>query len=368
MLITVQNPTDKQRQEVVAIPLTKVQQQLQMKEGDSIIVYNKLGQQLPSQQTYDGYLLIDAYIQPLSTATYTLKKGKPQQPVISAFGAFYKERADDITWENDRSIYRVYGPALQRAGEKAYGVDIWVKNTPEIVAPERYRKHLWGMSQRNKLRREGKKVEGDSIGLASSFHHDHGRGHDCYAVGPTLGCGAPALMKSDGTLLMPYCYQEYRILDNGPLRFTVELTYGTNADGVTEHRLISLDKGSHFNRCTVWYDGIQQPTTLAMGVVLHGKDHVVLGPDYVQYADPTENAQVHQSQIYVAALFPNGVSETKNTCGHALGILHNYRGEKYTYYFGSGWSLYDVPTQEHWQLCIDDYLQNIKNPFIVQIP
>ena len=53
---------------------------------------------------------------------------------------------------------------------------------------------------------------------AISYHIDHGNGMDCYAVGPTLGGGTAALMP-DSAIVYPYCYKDYEILDNGPLRF-----------------------------------------------------------------------------------------------------------------------------------------------------
>ena len=150
----------------------------------------------------------------------------------------------------------------------------------------------------------------------------------------------------------------------------MELTYNTTDDGVTEHRLISLDRGSHFNRMTVWYDGIKEPVTLATGVVLHSADYLVLDKRYVLYADPTDNPKVHQSQIYVGTLFPNGVDETlilKGELHHGLGLLHGYLGKPYTYYFGSAWSGYDVRTMAQWQLTADEYLQNIMNPLNVTL-
>ena len=33
------------------------------------------------------------------------------QQVLGPDGRLYPERLDDMTWENDRGIYRVYGPA-----------------------------------------------------------------------------------------------------------------------------------------------------------------------------------------------------------------------------------------------------------------
>ena len=192
---------------------------------------------------------------------------------------------------------------------------------------------------------------------------------DAYGVGPSLGCGAPALIIG-GQLVFPWCYQSCRILDNGPLRFTAELTYAPNAQGITEHRLINLDRGSHFNRTTVWYDGLSSPVTFATGVVLHHDDHLILDRRYVLYADPTDRPQLHQSQIFVGTLFPNGIHETilhKGELNHGLGLLHHYSGRPYTYYFGSAWSRYDVRTLPQWQLLADDYLQRLSHPIQVSI-
>lgn len=367
--LIVENTGDTQRQEVVEANLQTVCQQLGVDIDDPLIVKNAFGQEVTYQKTYDGKLLLHVAVQPHSEAVFTITKGTPSSFKSFVQGKVYPERADDITWENDRGIYRVYGPALQRSGERSFGTDVWVKNTPELVVEQRYQMHMWGVGQRDSLKSIGKAEEANEIYMATSFHYDHGYGLDCYGVGPSLGCGAPALLEN-GQLRFPYCYKTYRILDNGPLRFTVELTYGTTDDGITEHRLISLDRGSHFNRMTVWYDGIKEPMMFATGVVLHSEDHLLLGKNYVLYADPTDNPKVHQFQIYVATLFPQGVDKTikfEGTPSHGLGVVSSYKGEPYTYYFGSAWSNYDVRTFAQWQLTADDYLQHLKNPLTIRI-
>lgn len=367
--LIVENTGDTQRQEVAEANLQTVCQQLGVDIDDPLIVKNAFGQEVTYQKTYDGKLLLHVAVQPHSEAVFTITKGTPSSFKSFVQGKVYPERADDITWENDRGIYRVYGPALQRSGERSFGTDVWVKNTPELVVEQRYQMHMWGVGQRDSLKRIGKAEEANEIYMATSFHHDHGYGLDCYGVGPSLGCGAPALLEN-GQLRFPYCYKTYRILDNGPLRFTVELTYSTTDDGITEHRLISLDRGSHFNRMTVWYDGIKEPMMFATGVVLHSEDHLLLGKNYVLYADPTDNPKVHQFQIYVATLFPQGVDKTikfEGTPSHGLGVVSSYKGEPYTYYFGSAWSNYDVRTFAQWQFTADDYLQHLKNPLTIRI-
>ena len=367
--LKVGNPTFQQRHEVVEISYQSVCQKLAIPTDTPIVVLNGFGQEQVYQITFDGLLLLDVAVQPQSTATYTITKGTPSPFRHAVKGKVYPERADDLTWENDRGIYRMYGPALQRAGEKAFGTDVWVKNTPELVVEERYRQHLWGVGLRDSLNRIGQKKAANDIYMATSFHHDHGYGLDCYAVGPSLGCGAPALMK-DGQLLFPYCWQTCNICDNGPLRFTARLTYGQTADGITESRLVTLDKGSHFNRITVAYDGLTEPVALAAGVVLHDSQNLVLGKDYVLYADPTEKPEVNQTQIYVGTLFPENVDETvffNASLPHGLGIVKAYKGAPYTYYFGSAWSSYDVQTFEQWQRCADEFMQRIKNPLTIEI-
>ena len=109
---------------------------------------------------------------------------------------------------------------------------------------------------------------------------------------------------------------------------------------------------------------------LATGVVLHSEENLLLDKHYVLYADPTDNPKVHQSQIYVGTLFPNGIDETlmlKGELNHGLGILHNYLGEPYVYYFGSAWSCYDVRTMAQWKLTAEEFLQNLTNPLKIRI-
>jgi hypothetical protein len=185
----------------------------------------------------------------------------------------------------------------------------------------------------------------------------------------------------DDELVYPYCFKDYQVLESGPLRFSVQLNYNTtvvNGDSLTEHRIITLDKGSNFNKMTVWYDGFTSPVELATGVAVHQEDRnsVVLARDFVHYADPTDNVPVNNCQLFVATLFPNGITETTikqfkkvvdGAVGHALGILDDYAGNPYTYYFGSAWSKFDVRTQAEWQQRIDWTMRNLRQPLKVEV-
>ena len=375
--IVVTNNEPVQRQELVEVALDHVYAQMGVAKGKQLIVKNALGQEVAYQITYDGKLLIDASVRPCGKASFTVSEGKPQPMKVFVTGKMYPERVDDIAWENDRTAYRLYGPALQRSGEKAYGIDVWVKNTPDLEVDKRYKVELDNHARIQQLLKEGKKDEAKQVEIETTYHFDHGYGLDCYKVGPTLGCGAPAIMEN-GLLVMPYSYKDYKILDNGPLRFTVELTYNpTVANGdknIIEHRLLSLDKGSNFNRMTVWYENMSKPTDIAAGVVVHEEDTqtVRCGRDFVAYADPTDNPSAQNFQIYVAALFPNGISETRTlfydqprngAAGNAVGILKGYTSaDKFTYYFGSAWSKNDVRSFDEWVARINGFLDALHSP------
>ncbi len=380
--IVVTNNEPVQRQELVGVSIDDIYKQMGVAKGQSLVVKNSLGQEVAYQVTYDGMLLIDAAVRPCGKAVFSVTTGKPQEMKVFVTGKMYPERVDDIAWENDRTAYRLYGPALQRSGEKAYGIDVWVKNTPDLEVDNRYKVELANHAKIQQLTKEGKTDEAKKLEIATTYHFDHGYGLDCYKVGPTLGCGAPALMEN-GLLVMPYSYKDYKILDNGPLRFTVELTYNpTTANGdknIVEHRILSLDKGSNFNKMTVWYEGLSKPTDIAAGVVVHEEDTQTIkcGRDFVAYADPTDNPAAQNFQIFVAALFPNGVSETKpllydqprnGAAGHAVGILKNYKNaQRYTYYFGSAWSKNDVRNFEEWVLRINTFLDALHSPLEARV-
>lgn len=377
-IIVVSNPTSTPRTELISLSMSEVKAKLgnaNPKKGEAYIVKNKRGQQIGSQITHDGLLLIDANVRPHGSATYFVSIGKPYKQKVYATGALYKIRKDDIAWENDRCAYRVYGPALQKTGERSFGTDIWVKNTPDTVVYERYIKDMNGNIK-------GDKMDAKVRDILTSFHLDHGNGLDPYRVGATLGLGAPSLMVGKNQVL-PYCYKDYRILDNGPLRFTVELTYNPSTVGdmknVVEHRIISLDKGSNFNKMTVWYDGLTTPTDFATGFPIHEEDTETktFAKDYVSYADPTDNVEVNNSQVFVGVLFPEGIDHTyyqlfdkkhDGATGHALGLKRGLKNqEKYSYYFGAAWSKYDVRSYAEWQIRIKDYLDALKTPLQVEV-
>lgn len=389
--ITVSNKSAIDRtNEIVEMPMKNVAAKMKISETASIIVLNAEGQQIPYQITYDGKLIFPVNVKAKSSAGYTIKTGTPEKFAIKACGKHYPERVDDIAWENDRIAFRTYGPALQASGERAFGYDVWVKSVPDLVVEKRYDGEL-----NPETRALIKKVEAISpkaakeLSNAVSYHIDHGNGMDCYSVGPTLGAGASALMV-DGKIIYPYCYKTFKILDNGPLRFTVEMVYNPltikGNNNVIETRILSLDAGTQLNKTIIKYENLKETTPIVTGLVIHEPEGVArietnVEKGYITYADPTDNKNNNNGTIFVGAIVPKGVkdaksiffneTERKNERGGANGeviTVSDYTpGSEYTYYWGAGWSKFGFDSFADWNTYINNMAVKIKEPLKVSI-
>ena len=222
LTVTVSNPLPMERHgEMVEIPMDKVVKELGLADTAQVVVWDKDGVEVPYQITYDDKLIFPASVAAESSNTYTLQIGNPENVSVKACGRVYPERMDDIAWENDLIGCRAYGPTLQKRGERGFGYDLFTKrSTTEPVLEEMYamQNSPENWAKVNELRKTDPKAANELV-QTFTYHVDHGYGMDCYAVGPTLGAGVAALMVDD-TIVYPWCYMDYEILDIGPLRFT----------------------------------------------------------------------------------------------------------------------------------------------------
>ena len=355
--VNVINPIDLNRRDVVEIPSQQLYARLGVSPGTPVVVKNSDGVEVPSQFTRDGWLLVQSRVHPLETETYTVSVGKPQEYRNDVSGRLYPERRDDLGWENDRNAWRVYGPDLRR--DNPHGIDCFTKNQPAPSLDALYQ----GLFKQK-----------------ISYHEDHGLGMDAYTVGPTLGCGAPALMRGD-SLLYSVVYDEVEIQENGPLRFQARLVYH-HPEGFDEIRTLRQDRGSHLVRCTV----VCRPTSAAEGKGLSILSGCVVHKDnpqayvinrkagYVAYADNISSPLKRNGQLFVACLYLQKMQkmrylplrqEVADAVGHVVGQQPYAWGQEFTYWFGSGWSLYDVPSMNVWETLLHDYRQQLLHPLEV---
>ena len=388
MTVTVTNPLALERTgEMVEVPMSDVTAKLQLADTAQIVVLGEDGQQVPYQVTYDEKVVFPATVKANGTATYTIQSGTPDPYNVIACGRYYPERLDDVAWENDLGGYRAYGPALQKRGERGFGYDLFTKyNTTEPILESLYAEELDKEKRARiaELKKTDPKAAAE-LQNAISYHIDHGYGMDCYAVGPTLGCGTAALMAGD-TIIYPYCYRTQEILDNGPLRFTVKLEFNPltvrGDSNVVETRVITLDAGSYLNKTVVSYTNLKEVMPVTTGIVLREPDGVVTADaanGYITYVDPTTDRSGGNGKIFIGAAFPSLVKEAKTVLfpekekkelrggadGHVLAISEYEPGSEYTYYWGSAWDKAAIKTVDAWNAYMAEYAQKVRTPLTV---
>ena len=363
--VEIQNPTADNRNDVIELDAKSVFSKLGLGGGRQMVVYDGDNTEVPYQLTHDGKLLVQAFVRPQSATTLTIVNGMPSDFRFTAWGRTYASREDDLAWENDRNAWRAYGPAIQNSGQHIYGFDVFNKNVPYPMLETFYNSELTSYGLQDRLRKAGRGNECDALHRTMTYHRDHGFGMDAYTVGPTLGAGVPALLDG-GHFIYPLCYKEAEVLDMGPLRFAVRMTFGGVRVGgdqnVVESRVITLDKGTHLNRLDLTYTNLTETRDVAAGIVVHksNPEAYVMNKKkgYVAYADPMDHPEAMNGLIYIACLFPDGLDAVKyvpmekeeaGATGHVVGVGEYKPGSTYTYYFGAAWSKYDMPDMGNWQ-------------------
>ncbi len=358
--ITLTNPASFPRSgEMVEVDETDVRFCL---DGPAFVLYAPDGKEVPWQATHDGKIIFQADIPAGGTAVYTARNGRPAPVEPKVYGRLFRERGDDMTWENEHAAYRAYGPGMQKWGERGFGYDVWTKSVSHPVIEKRYY-----LDKRKKV----------------SFHKDHGEGMDPYTVGPTLGGGTAALLDGE-EILYPWCWSDYEILDRGPLRFCVRLHYpamtaekGIPAD---ETRVITLDAGDWLNRTEVIWRGLDTPRECVAGQVVHRQnpDGWVADPEkgIAAYADLTENAEVGNGTIFVGTVAETGgltpvymplETPAGDAVGHIVQRGSSEDGKPLVYWWGSGWSKGGMETMDKWLDTLRHKRECLENPIAVSV-
>ena len=366
--VTVDNPLDIARAgEIVELKSDSI---LALLGSQHCVVTDGSGREIPSQITHDGLLIFAADVEANGSASYTIHASDTMPVYASvATGRIYPERADDIAWENETVGFRAYGPTTQSRGERAYGYDIFFKHpTPTPILEKLYEPETnprtWEI--RDSLLTISQELA-DSFVNTISYHIDHGLGMDCYAVGPTLGAGVAALLDND-SICYAWCYDQAEVLDNGPLRFTVKMQFAPVTIGsdtcVTESRIITLDAGSHLNRCEVRYEGLSSPRAIAAGFPLRDDDapYTDVENGIVAYSDPTQGPDNGRAML---GLIMPGSNSTRTLDNHIVSVSTAMPDSAFVYYWGFAWDRADITDKTAWQQYLSTKAKTIAAPLSV---
>lgn len=361
MEVKVSNATNLNRQDVIELDAKQVYQKLGIGGGRQFIVKNADNVEIPYQITSDGKVLIQAFVRPMASTTYTVSVGKPKDYRLDCNGRIYPNREEDLAWENDKNAWRLYGPKM--VGKGVNGYDVFTKNVTYPIQDVLYQSELTSYGINEKLKKAGRGGEWNEVHKGYTYHRDHGQGMDAYTVGSTLGAGASALIV-DGKMQLSDAFSKAEIMDNGPLRFTVKLTIGDK-----ETRILSQDRGTHLAKASVTFTDAPEKAQIAAGIIIHKDNEKGTGINkkdgYITYADNILSPETQNGQLYIACLFPDKAT-LKVQDSHILGIQNYKANDTFTYYFGTAWSKNDVPTMQVWDTLMQGYSQQLKNPLKVE--
>lgn len=374
--ITVANNSDFDRMEEIAEVYPAPQELTD--SASAYVLIDEDGMPMQYQITHDGKLIFPVSLAPNEKASYSIiSKVELSPEVIKSSSSFMPSPSiaytvrhdcqDDFAWENEHSGYRLYGPLFKRQYGNVHGYDIWCKRGTEPVVDEFYNldhgpEHI-------------------------TYHKDHGKGFDGYTVGPTLGAGACALML-DSTICYPTAYDQYEVLDNGPLRLTVRFTidsipFGVDEAGqtkyITEKRTLSLDRMAHFNKVTTEYEGVDSLTPIVAGIVVHADNpsgyRLIDDFDAISVVDLSDDISAGNGEIYIGLALPSSEKLAfmpfdkikANAVGQALALSEYIPGSPFTYYWGAGWSKGSVPDSATWDDIVRKQSQIVDSPLNVSI-
>ena len=352
-------------QEVIEVPLGRLLQHLHLPLSQAAYLVAEdavTGQRIPNQLCAAGQnaapacLLLLVQLPAHGRQRIVFRAdAAAARPAVLVFGREAPERKDDFAWENQQVAYRIYGPALQATGEIASGIDVWSKRVPNLVIDNFYKRDADGARTHDP---------------ALSYHKDNGQGLDSYYVGPSRGCGGTAVF-SGGKLIVSKNYTTLHIVDNGPIRFSFEVSYApwdANGVAVSETKRIALDAGTHMNKIVSTYT-FQGAATLdlAAGIAVHEGAEAkfpVTGSIASVWDTPQDSSAGRIATGMVAD--PRQHARTIEAAGHVVMVFTRHSGEPFTYFAGSGWSKADMPAFPNWNRYLQLQLDLIKSPVSVR--
>ncbi|WP_354358745.1 glycoside hydrolase family 88 protein [Pedobacter sp. UYP30] len=352
LLISVKNtlPIKRETETVEVSWKTATKHNKKLDTGNLVVINTLTGKQIPSQLIYNGlkkpqHLIFQTDIKEGTELFFTVKSGNREKYEAKVYGRQVPERFDDFAWENNRVAFRMYGAALESQPDNAKGIDVWSKKTSKLILNKWYKEN--------------------------DYHVDHGEGMDGYSVGITLGAGdsAPFI---DRKLILSRNYDSYKIVDQGPIRFTFELNYNAwdvNGVQVSQTKRISLDAGSNLNKITDHYHFKSKELLIATGLTKHtgdGSQKTDNKHHYLSYWDKAAG-KADNGMIGVAVIFPTEEQvKLVDEAGHLLGLKNIDKNETFNYYQGAAWNKSGFFNQESdWIKYLDNYSRGLETPLVV---
>jgi hypothetical protein len=349
-VIEINNDTKVDRNQVlITVPYLKIADKIGP-EFPFKLVDKNTGKELPYQLETLGNsqpqnLLILLSCKANTKLLILINKGVPTAVKALTFGRYVPERLDDFAWENNKIAFRMYGSALETNVGNAFGIDVWAKRTPELVINKWYKN--------------------------DDYHKDNGDGLDYYGVGKTMGAGDIATYVKD-SIGFTNNYKTWKVLDNGPLRTTFELSYLPKNAGNLKYivaKRISIDAGSQLNKVDVKFafEGNSKLPIIIGIAKRNGADAILLNKEQnmMGYWEPNS---IENGTIGVGCIFLSPAKSMEVKANQLISTFTVSSNQTFAYYTGASWSkAQEISNSMDWFNYLTKFNFQIQHPLLVTI-
>ncbi len=226
-------------------------------------------------------------------------------------------RGVDLSWENDRIGFRVYGGSTVREKVRS-GVDIWAKSVNYPILDKWY-----------KLNAEGK-----------DYHTDRGEGCDFYHMAKNLGCGSLAIW-IDGKPYSSETFDSFQILQNQKDKIAFEVLYQTwNVPDlkIEEQKKVEMQLGTNLFKVTSTLKSDQnQELTVAIGLTTYGKQEVFQDKKLGALSVWEKIDSIHGSLGTAVLINPKNFAGYSRIGADEFILMKVKTNVPFIYYAGAGW-------------------------------
>lgn len=298
------------------------------------------GKEIPYQWLANGDLLIQDDFKAKEIKKIAFYQTSLKSLDSKVYGRFVPERLGDFAWENDKIAFRMYGKELEKVPEQnGWGMDAWAKRSNRMVINQWYK--------------------------LNNYHQDNGDGLDFFQVGTTLGAGdiLPFINKD---FVYLGNYTSYKIIEEGPLRFTFELNYSqVKKEGyeISVAKRISLDAGSQLSKSVVNYQFSGRQTLPVFAGIVHWDDKgiKVLDQDNHLAAYWPENSK--NGIVGTGIILPYHNDPIIDENKHLGSEIILKSKQPITFYAGAAWDQAgEITSANDWEKYLLEFSLKLKHP------
>ncbi|MCW3160013.1 DUF4861 domain-containing protein [Chryseobacterium oryctis] len=362
--IEIENKLDFPRSEIVSIPVSDLKFYLKKNKESDLRIKDDNNKLLTLQWVdYDAdgkndELLFQVNIEAKKTNIYKIitdNKNPVPDTSVKAYSKLISENLDDYAWENDKVLFRIFGPKGQKEAEEkkktgilSSGIEIGFKKNEQPIITQWYQEYIKNPTALLKNPKE------EGFGL--------------YEVGGSRGVGGTGVLVNN-KLQVSKNFITSKAIAEGSLRTIFEVTYFPWGDyKVGEKKRISLDVGSNFSKIESTFESHSPAPNFTVGIALHNNEGLAKLNDrsgYYLHWEKLDDNFVGEGLVLNPNIVQKSFSNRTENPDESNLLVVTIPQNKLTYYAGFAWQKSgQIQTMDDWEKMLQKQAKIIANPLV----